>query len=604
MSLRASESAGLGIIAAVAFLLVVHNYGISILPSERWTMEPGKIQLLEPGAFAYAYDFDRSEPDIPYTLNWRSRVRLTEDGRPLYDHRMIMAEVLSAGAGRWSYQPGRLIFSTSDNTDPRTNGRIYKVAAPILYGETIGLLSTLALLLSVFGLYRLNRAGSSRRQLSRPPREDVKISWRWHLAASTLLFAFGLYCNTGTLSPYAITAAPHMERATGYLYNQDHDHFRALFSLVDGAPREKWDHELLLRRVLFPVLSWPLMRLFGFETGGTLASLAMNVAAFVGFAVWLRRRVGARGAVFAAWLLALAPGAAYWGGLPYPYALIFPGSLLLMACLVELGGSKSLRQVAALSLGMGVLYLGYDFAVFFLPATVIVLALRRRFGALAVSAVLQLSPVILWLLILRFGLRQPLENSNAGVYHGILSSYFSAGAWANGWANLSQAFETGLHTFFGANFIFLPALFILLVCVNPMTSRVRFLSAEIAVLLAGMGLFLFNNLAPAYGGWDMHGSWVARIYQPVFPVFVLFAARWRQSLPSLSGQGRWLIRGAVLAVLAGNALIVFGPITLNPLGISEFAFYRFYNHSDGHGIYESNLRQFGRRPLGWPKSPR
>jgi hypothetical protein len=127
---------------------------------------------------------------------------------------------------------------------------------------------------------------------------------------------------------------------TGYLYNADHAHFKVLFDFVNGADRKVWDHAIFLRRVLYPVLAWPFMRLAGFEIGGTIASLWLNVAGLAFFICRLRRHVGDRGAIFAAWLLALYPGAAYWGGMPYPYAFIFPGSLLAMICLLEIGSAK------------------------------------------------------------------------------------------------------------------------------------------------------------------------------------------------------------------------------------------------------------------------
>ena len=133
----------------------------------------------------------------------------------------------------------------------------------------------------------------------------------------SLLFLAGLYCCTGSLTPYAITTIPHAAKASTYLYNPDHIHFQALFNFVDGRDRSTWDHALLLRRILYNVLAYPFMKLGGWEVGGTIASLTFNLAAFVAFVLGVRRRVGERGAILAAWLLALYPGAGYWAGLPY-----------------------------------------------------------------------------------------------------------------------------------------------------------------------------------------------------------------------------------------------------------------------------------------------
>ena len=142
-----------------------------------------------------------------------------------------------------------------------------------------------------------------------------------------------------------------------------------------------------------------------------------------------------------------------------------------------------------------------------------------------------------------------------------------------------------------------------MLALNPVTSRIRLLPAEVALLLITVGLFLFNNLAPDYAGsgWVMRGTWIARLYQPVFPALVVFIARWWQTLPPLEGNRRALIWAVVGCVAAGNALIVFGPVLNNPLQVSEHAFYRFYNHTDSHWIYTTHLKDYGRRPLGCPR---
>lgn len=587
----------LGGLAAASFLLCFHEYGASILPDRRVVIPAGRIRPAEPApSFAYVFDFDRSEGDRPFSP--RSRAALFESARRLELHTQILDEVRLAGGGRWTHEPGRIVFSSTDNSDPRTNGRTYVLSFPMLYTSAAGGWAAGVFAASVLGLYWLGRRPAPRSVA--PPGAGAR-RWRWHVAGAGVLLVVGLYCNTGTLAPYANTNFGYVDPATGYIYNPDHVHFRVLYEFVDGRGRAVWDKALLLRRILFPVLAWPLMKSAGFEAGGALAALLWNAAGFVVGVHWLRRRVGERGAIFAAWLLALYPGAAYWGGLPYPYALIFPGSLLLMLGLLDLSEARG-RRLVGLSLAMGVAYLGYDFAPFFLPASLLLLVWFRRPGAAILSAACQALPLALWLAWLAWGLHQPLKNPNSGVYWVVLSSYFhppSAAAW---WAAASNIAGVGCDVFFGANFIFLPALFLAAVALNPRTSRIRLLPAEAAVLLVALGLFLFNNLAPFYGGtWNMRGTWIARLYQPIFPVLLLFLARWWQELPPLKGVRRAMIAGAVAATVAGNALIVFGPILNNPGRVSEFAFYRFYDHTDNHWVYESTLKGLGRRPLGFPR---
>ena len=585
-------------VTAVAFVLVLQNFCMDLLPRRRVGIAPESIQAY-PGAktFAYVFAYDGSEPD-----RWpsaRSRVEFHEDG-VVYSRRLHSPdEVLLVGGDRFSHEPGRIVFATTDNTDPRENGRRYYLTEPILYSGAIGDAAALVLAACVIAWWRLGAgmAGGAPPSPAGPPR------WRWHLAGASALFLLGLYCNTGTLAPYACTSSPLVLPPSGYAYNGDHRHFRVLFDFVDGRDRSVWDHAVLLRRILFPVLGWPLMKWLGFEIGGTLASLAMNLAAFAWALVLLRRTIGERAAVFAGWILALYPGAAYWAGLPYPYALICPASLLLMIGLLRLCGGASGARMLGISLAMGVAYLGYDLAVYFVPATFLALCWRRRFAGALASAAVQLAPSAAWMAILAYGFRQPVENPNSGIYRTVLLSFLRPEGPALWLDAAARAPAIGADIFFAANFLFLPALFLFAVVVNPFTSRIRLGLAESALLVSALALFLFLNGAPAtYGGWAMNGTWISRLYQPVFPALLLFTARWWQGLPPLGPRLRALVAAAVAGASVGNALVVFGPILGNPGRISEVAFYRFYDHTDAHFLYEANLASLGRRPLGFPRA--
>jgi hypothetical protein len=577
---------------AVSSLLVLNFYALPIFPRHSRVVAAREFTPIPGEKFAYAFPYHGSEPDL--YLNWRNQAELFQDRIKLSNHVMSLDIVGLTGGGAWTHPPGRIVFSTLDNSDPRTNGHAYTVTEPWFYEHRYGRIGLVGLLLSGWGLRRLNR----RPFLAGDPGADHGRSWRRQLAAAAFLFLAGLYCNTGTLAPYAITTWPHQVQSTGYYYNPDHPHFRVLYEFVNGAPRAVWNKAIFLRRILFPVLAWPLMRTLGFEVGGAIASLLLSTAAMVGFCCWLRRRVGIRGALAGTWLLALSPGAAYWGGMPYPYALIFPGCLALFACLHELAEQPGgRRKVAALSLGMGLIYTGYDLAAYFVPATVLALALRRRFRVLALSLPVQLAPLGLWLAAIKFALGQNLATSNGAIYEYIFGAFLRGWGLVH-WGGLAgQLVDVTGYVFFGANFFFLPALFLVLVAINPLTARLKMTSAEAALLLAAAGIILLNNLSPPYTGWDMHGSWISRIYQPMFPALVSYAARWVQQLPA---GCRWrLLAGGIFALTGlGNALIVFGPIAGNPLHLSECAFYRFYDHSEVHWVYDHFLRG-PRRPLGF-----
>src|SRR6185312_12874402 len=389
---------------------------------------------------------------------------------------------------------------------------------------------------------------------------------------------------------------------TGYLFNRDYPQFRALFDFVDGRDRRLWQGTFFLRRILFPVLAWPFMKVAGFESGGILAGISFNLAGFLVVLALLRRRIGDRGAAFAAWILALYPGAAYWVGQPYVYSLIFPLSLLLLLGLRELTEARGGRLVV-LSLAMGVAYLGYDLAAFFLPATVLLLGARRRWAAAAAAAGGQLLPALLWTAVMRLLIRAPLENSNSAIYGIALSAYAHGFAWDAWWPVLRESPRIAAEVFFGANFIFLPVLFAGAVALNPLTSRVRLWPAEASLLMAAGLLFAFLNMAPPYhAGWMMRGTWIARLYQPIFPVLVVFAARWWAGLPRLGRLLRLLVGVLLATVAGGDAAVVFGPILADPAGISGAAFYRFYDTSITHDDYRNNLATYGRRPLGFTRS--
>ncbi len=592
---RRALIAGLALAAVVSLLLVFHNYGHPILPRRHFPIAPEQLTVHPEGRnHVFIFAFDHSEPNRAGVD--RSAALLLEDGK-LYSNpqRDSLAALLQVGGYRWAHEPGRILFSTPDNSDPRTNGRSYAVLSPVLYTRAIAEGSLLVFTLATAGLYCLVRRDPAPAHGPATP-----SGWRWHVAGTALLFLGGLYCNTGTLAPYAITTFPHEAKGSGYLYNPDHVHFRALSDFVQGREQSRWDGAILLRRILFPVLAWPFVKLAGFEVGGTLAALALNVGALLWCAQLLRRRIGERGAIFAVWLLALYPGAAYWGGLPYPYALISPLSLLLLIALQDLAEATGWRLLW-LSLAMGGASLAYDFTAFFLPASLLLLCWQRRFGAALLAGAAQVLPLAAWVLILAKVFHQPLSNSNTATYQNILAAYGQGLSPTQLWTQLASLPETGLAVFFGANFLFLPGLFLLLIALNPVTSRIRLSRAETALLLTALAIVLFNHFAPPYGGWQMRGTWIARIYQPVFPVFVFFAARWWQGLPPLRWPARAALGTAFAGVALGNALIVFGPILNNPSRVSETAYYRFYNHNDDHWVYEQYcLKLHGRHPLGFP----
>lgn len=54
-----------------------------------------------------------------------SSLRLYQDGRPLGPPHSALSTIIKVGRGQFRHERRQLIFSTSDNTDPRLNKRVY-----------------------------------------------------------------------------------------------------------------------------------------------------------------------------------------------------------------------------------------------------------------------------------------------------------------------------------------------------------------------------------------------------------------------------------------------------------------------------------------------
>ena len=107
----------------------------SVLPEPfEEVLDPEKIRPQYPNGFrgkagfSYVYALEHGSPSDKGGT--RSQIMLLEDGVPLTGHAAHM-KIIEEGGGIFSHWGARgLIFSSSDNTDPRTNGREYRVVYP------------------------------------------------------------------------------------------------------------------------------------------------------------------------------------------------------------------------------------------------------------------------------------------------------------------------------------------------------------------------------------------------------------------------------------------------------------------------------------------
>jgi hypothetical protein len=108
---------------------------------------------------AFGYMVATDSPD-----GGRSSLRLYENGQPLGAAHSLHSDIRERGQGRYSHWNGHLWFSTSDSSDPRTNGRTYTVSTPasihpiaFVVAGSIDLLAVVIAGIWLFAMVRLRR---------------------------------------------------------------------------------------------------------------------------------------------------------------------------------------------------------------------------------------------------------------------------------------------------------------------------------------------------------------------------------------------------------------------------------------------------------------
>lgn len=418
---------------------------------------------------------------------------------------------------------------------------------------------------------------------------------KWYFVYCAAVF-LTIWTASGTLAPYAAShAQTRVEEPCQYLLNGDHPHFEAVFLFLDGEPAERWNQSVVLRRILFPIIAYPLMKLFGFVGGGFCASVLLHMFAGCIFIRFLHRTYSARTAKIAACVLPVFPGIAYFGALPYSYACIAPFSLLGFIALSRLQtGTANVADSLKVGLFIGLLSVGYDLLPYFAPAGALVLVFRKRWLVLPLFLIACCFFPFLTVTILQKWYGISLLNTNTASYMNIVKSYLqiTAGISAE-WATLLEK----MPAIFIANFLF--SMFAVLPVAAVVLAMRSFFSpipgnkhvVECALLLSGLVIWLFNNAAPPYDGWQMRGVWIARIYEPLFVPLLVFVCR------ALADKFTLVDKAICSLIFLFQAWISYGPL-LGKAELSDYLYTEFYQHSV-HGAFTANLQKYGRRPYGF-----
>jgi hypothetical protein len=117
------------VLSMLAAILTLQWAGIYLLG---WQYTPIAVQNAQPypELGPNAYEISLSTAWMSQTESFQSPARLFEDGILLPRPNALHVDIGQKGRGRYSLWQGYLIFSTSDGSDPRTNGRRYELYWP------------------------------------------------------------------------------------------------------------------------------------------------------------------------------------------------------------------------------------------------------------------------------------------------------------------------------------------------------------------------------------------------------------------------------------------------------------------------------------------
>lgn len=272
----------------------------------------------------------------------RSNLLLFEDGRQIGPPHQGHADIMQQGQGRYSHWVGALVFSASDNTDPRTNGRSYTVRGVLVPPLLLRVAGIAGLLI---GLYLLAgrlapkiNFGWVKRALPLLFCASNDENWpKWGVALGTAVFFFlgvGVYwtlLTKGVSSGNYIGAYFPISDASGY--------WGCANEMLEFGQTDYWCH----RRPLYSMFLAGVTLLAGRDLQAVLFLQAGILAACIFFfAREVARWLGFVAAAIAAYVLFLVAHAMAFGTTMSEVLGLCLG-LLAGAALLRAGEQRSLR---------------------------------------------------------------------------------------------------------------------------------------------------------------------------------------------------------------------------------------------------------------------
>ncbi len=127
-------------------------------PTKTFFIDPATVTKREGHAFATELQISTPWPYVPASdaegVVLASRLDLFEDGKPLGPGHLVHTAISQKGKGSFSHWKNMLVFSSSDGSDVRTNGRAYGGRVTLKIRPAVWKFIVLVMLLTGFFLFR------------------------------------------------------------------------------------------------------------------------------------------------------------------------------------------------------------------------------------------------------------------------------------------------------------------------------------------------------------------------------------------------------------------------------------------------------------------